>query len=87
MVKKTIAPGNKISHQALNCSRAPANNEPHVTMSTGNPKPKNESDDSVRIAEAMQATSATDITGSAFGSACLNMMRHDDAPLDLADAM
>lgn len=87
MVKKTIAPGNTTSHQALNCSRAPANKDPQVTMSTGNPNPKNESDDSVRIAEAMQATNATDITGRAFGNACLNMMRHGDAPLDFADAI
>ncbi len=87
MVKNTIVPGNTTSHHASNCSRAPANNEPHVTISTGTPNPKNESDDSVSMADAVQATKATEITGRAFGNACLNMMRQGDAPLDFADAI
>lgn len=87
MVKNTIVPGNTTSHHASNCSRAPANKDPHVTISTGTPKPKKESEDSVRIADAVQATKATEITGKAFGKACLNMMRQAGAPLDFAEAM
>ena len=87
IVRKIMAPGKTTNHQASNCSRAPANNDPQVTMSTGTPNPKNEREDSVRMADAMQAINDTDITGKAFGNACLNKILHGEAPLDFADAI
>lgn len=87
MVKSNMIPGNTTSHQASNSSLAPAKSEPQVTRSTGTPSPRKDRDDSVMIADAMQATKATDITGVALGNACLNKMRRGEAPDDFADAM
>ena len=78
-------PGNTTSHQALNCSRAPDNKEPQVTVSTGTPTPRKDRADSVMIADDMQATKVTAIIGKAFGRAWRNRILHGLAPDAFAD--
>ncbi len=83
-VKKIAKPGKTTNHQALNCSRPELNKEPQVTALGGTPIPRNDKEDSIKIAEATPKAMAINAGAIPFGKACLKIIRNSLNPIDFA---
>ena len=74
-VTKIAAPGNTASHQALALPLAILRRLPQVSPSAPMPIPRNDSVDSIKIAEATPNATVMSTGPMAFGSACRSRMR------------
>ena len=77
-------PGNTTSHHIERLLRASFRIEPQLADGGGGPNPRNESELSVRIAEAMPNVIGTRIGARALGRMWRSMIRTGPAPTDRA---
>ena len=75
VIEKNIAhPGKMVSHQADGDCLAEASNEPQLTVSGETPTPRNESVDSIKIAEAIPNEIVVSTGEIAFGMEWRNII-------------
>lgn len=82
-VIKMAKPGNIANHHAFGAERAALSKPPQVTSSPL-PKPKNEREDSIKMAEAIPKAIAINTGARALGMACFTMVRQFEYPNALA---